>query len=299
MAVGHLNADHGNFVRNGGDAHARGPQRQRDVIRQIGDFGKLDPLIQHKFVPGDGGAVDHLARRGLHAEALQRLAKAAGVVPQLGSRLRKVAAAVFIQQRDGRELIGPFPGGQGVLDLGRDLGGGGGHLLGGGAGFFSRGHGRGGRNRSGRGRKDRRHSGRSHRFRQGNRLRYRHGDWSRDLHRLGLRLGGLCRLLRQKLVGSELLIGFLAEKAVEQAGLFLRRGPLFAIQRNVDCAARSASLPRPFGGNGRDRPGRRLRLRLVPEAAAALFHQALGCDAQGGHQHDKEAHRKHYNRCRS
>ena len=39
------------------------------AIRQIGDFGEFDALFQYKLVPGDGGAVDNIARGSIHAKA--------------------------------------------------------------------------------------------------------------------------------------------------------------------------------------------------------------------------------------
>ncbi|CAN4031599.1 MobL relaxases, partial [Dysosmobacter welbionis] len=41
LLVGHLDAHHGDLVRNGGDPHAGGPQGQGDIIRQVGDLAEL------------------------------------------------------------------------------------------------------------------------------------------------------------------------------------------------------------------------------------------------------------------
>ncbi|MPM39736.1 hypothetical protein SDC9_86370 [bioreactor metagenome] len=266
VLVGHLDAHHGDFIGDGRDADAGGPQRQRNIVRQIGDLGELHTLVQHKFIPGNGGSVNHLPRRGLHAEALQRLAEAAGVVPKLGPGLRKIAARVFVQQSDGGELIVAFAGRHRVRNLGRDLGGGSGNLDCGGFGLLHRsrhrdrrGHGR----RCGHGRRG------NHRRGHGERLR-------RNSRRSGLdRLrSGLCRFLRQKLVRRDLLVGFLAEKALEQAGLLLRIRSLFAIQRDINdgaCLVPAAGRDRRNGGRG---ARGLLRLRLVPDTIAVSFRQS-------------------------
>ena len=98
----------------------------------------------------------------------------------------------------------------------------------------------------------------------------------RNNRRSGLdRLRGvLCRLLRQKLVRCDLLVGFLAEKALEQTGLPLRLEPLFAVQRDVYDRARLAPAAGRFGGNGRRGARSFLRLRLVPDTVAVSFRQS-------------------------
>ena len=63
------------------------PRARGDVVRQIRDLGELHALVQGELVPGDGGAVDHIAGGGVHAEAGEGLRQTAGVVPQLRAGL--------------------------------------------------------------------------------------------------------------------------------------------------------------------------------------------------------------------
>ena len=62
----------------GGNSDAGGAQGQGDIIRQIGELGKLDALLQHKLIPGYGGPWT-TSPGGLHAEAHQSFRQAAGV----------------------------------------------------------------------------------------------------------------------------------------------------------------------------------------------------------------------------
>ena len=117
--VGNLNAHHGDFIGHGGNADAAGSQRQRNIILQIGDFGELDPLIQRKFVPGDGGAVDHVPGLGIHAEAGQGLRQTAGVVPQLCPGGHVVFALAFMQQADRGITVFRLSGGHVFRDFRR------------------------------------------------------------------------------------------------------------------------------------------------------------------------------------
>ena len=226
LLVGHLNPHHGNFIGDGGNAHAGGAQRQSNIVRQIGNFRELHALIQHKFIPGDGGAVDHVAGLCLHTKAGQGVRQTAGVVPQLGTRLPVVLHAVFPQQRDGGILVHVLPGGHFLLDFRHDGGSGGLHLPCDGGFLFARlrrlrlrngGGRRGGGNHRGHW-GHRRHRDGLHRSRRG-----------RDGRRAG---GGRFRPLCQHLVRGLLLVRFVAEKAGDAPGRRLRRKGR-AVQRNV------------------------------------------------------------------
>ena len=119
-----LDAHHGNFIGDGGDANAAGAQCQRNVIGEVGDLGQLHPLLQRELIAGDAGAVDHGAGVGVHAEALKGLCQALGVTPQLSPHLRIVVGGILIQKRDGGILVC-------LLRLGQLLLHRSGHLLGG------------------------------------------------------------------------------------------------------------------------------------------------------------------------
>ena len=125
--VGHLDAHHGDLLRDGGDAHAAGPQGQGDVVGQVGDLAELHPLVQDELVAGDGGSPDHVAAGGVHAEAAEGVRQALGVGPQLRPRLDVVVLPVLVQQGDGREVVGLLHR-HAAGDLGGHLGGGGLHL---------------------------------------------------------------------------------------------------------------------------------------------------------------------------
>ena len=58
--VGHLDAHRRDLVRDGGDAHAGGPQRQGNVVGKVGELVEPDALIQLHLVPGDRGAAGHV-----------------------------------------------------------------------------------------------------------------------------------------------------------------------------------------------------------------------------------------------
>ena len=128
-AVGHLDAHGGDLVWHRGDADTAGAQRQSDVVLQVGDLTELDALVQGKLIAGDAGAVDDLAGLGVHAEGAEGIRQASGVVAQLGAHLGVVAAAVLLQQGDGRVTVGDLALRQLLLDGVADLLGGGLHLL--------------------------------------------------------------------------------------------------------------------------------------------------------------------------
>lgn len=100
-----LDAHHGNFIGDGGDANAAGAQCQRNIIREVGDLGQLHPLLQRKFIAGNAGAVNHGTGVGVHTEALKGLCQALGVAPQLSPHLRIVVGGILIQKRDGGILV--------------------------------------------------------------------------------------------------------------------------------------------------------------------------------------------------
>ena len=128
-AVGDLDAHGGYLVGHRGDADAAGTQRQGDIVLEVRDLTELDALVQGELVAGDGGAMDDLAGAGVHAEGAQGVRQALGVVPQLGAHLGVVAAAVLLQQGDGRVAVSLLPLGQLLLDGIADLLGGALHLL--------------------------------------------------------------------------------------------------------------------------------------------------------------------------
>ncbi len=103
--VGHLDAHHGDLVRNRRDPDAACPQGQSDVVRQIGHLVQLHALLQRKFVPGNGWSADHVPRRGVHAEAAQGVRQPLGVDPQLRACFDVVVAGVHIQQVYGRIVV--------------------------------------------------------------------------------------------------------------------------------------------------------------------------------------------------
>lgn len=80
----------------------RRAEREGDVVGKVRDLGELHALIERKFIACDAGAAHHVARAGVHAEALERFGKAAGVVAQL--RAHHGARAALVEQCDGRKV---------------------------------------------------------------------------------------------------------------------------------------------------------------------------------------------------
>ena len=102
--VRHLDADHGDLVRDGRDAHARRAERQRDVVRQIRDLRELDAALQLQLIPRDRRAACDVDDVRLDAERLQRIAQPLRILPHfLGAVVRLTAPG--LQKVDGRELI--------------------------------------------------------------------------------------------------------------------------------------------------------------------------------------------------
>ena len=254
LLVGHLDAHHGDLVRNGGDPHAGGPQGQGDIIRQVGDLAELHALVQHELIPGDGGAVDHVSGGGVHTEAGEGLRQAAGVVPQLCAGLSIVFLPALLQQGNGGELIGVRILRQLLLNLRGHRCRSGGYLLG--HGLLPRRRGRRGGRRRGGG------------LRNGH--LFRHGRRGGSGLGAGRRRRRFQRRLLRLLVGEHLvrrlhLVGLMPEEAGKPAGLFLRLcGRLLAVQGNVDGGPALALSP-PLGRLRRSDVdgGRRLRLLLV------------------------------------
>ena len=119
--VRHLDADDGDLVGNGGDAHAACAERKGNIVLQVGDLRELHALAEREFVARDRRAAHHIARLSVHAEARERLRQAAGVVAQLRACFGSVRYAALFQQRDGRILIGGRLGLIAGLDLARDF----------------------------------------------------------------------------------------------------------------------------------------------------------------------------------
>ena len=115
--VGDLDANNGNLIRHSGDTHAAGSQRQRDIVLQVCDFGELHTLIQRELIPRDRGAVNHIARLGVHAEAGQSLRQPAGIVPQFRSCRNVVFSLIFPQQAHRRIAVLRFAPGHILRNL--------------------------------------------------------------------------------------------------------------------------------------------------------------------------------------
>ncbi len=313
LLVGHLNAHHGNFVGNGGDAHAGGPQGQGDVVRQVGDFGELDPLFQDKLVPGDGGTVDHIAGGGVHAEAGQGFRQTAGVVSKLRPGLHMVLLLVHPQQVHRGIQISAVFGGQFFFNLRGHGGGLGRHLLGrlglaaAGEGF-RRGEGFLRLNRSGfhlrgdgfrtngfccgfQGFRYCRGSGGGNGFRY--RCGGRHGNGRtgpfRFWFRNGLRFRRRGRLGLEHLVRRGLGVGLVAEETGEFPGLFRLGGTFLTIQGDVDLGfgtGRSPALGRVCRGDPDGGLGLLLILRTRPLPVGKRRQgQPQGHEEQGHEQH--------------
>ena len=128
--VRHLDADDGDLVRNRRDAHAARAEREGDVVGEIRNLAELHTLIERELIARDARAVDDLARLRIHAEALERLGKAARVAAQLRAHLGVVLRVVLVEQRDGRIAVFVLRLCQLVLNGAADLLGGGLHIRG-------------------------------------------------------------------------------------------------------------------------------------------------------------------------
>ena len=106
-------------------------------------------------------------------------------------------------------------------------------------------------------------------------------------------MGGiLCRLLCQKLIRRDLLVGFLAKKAFQQARLLFRCRSFLAIQRNINHSARLSPTARRFGRNGGNRARGLFRFRLIPGTIAVLLGKVAGRDMKRDHNQHKNQHHK-------
>ena len=107
--VGHLDAHHGDLVRDGGDAHAGGPQGQGDVVRQIGQLVQPDALVQLQLVPGHRGAPGHVDDVGVDAEGVDGVVQPLPVGVELHQGLPADVSRSLLQQGEGGILIGRAP----------------------------------------------------------------------------------------------------------------------------------------------------------------------------------------------
>ena len=120
--VRHLDADGGNFVRDGRDAHVLHAERERKVAGKVRDLVELHARLQLEIVARDRGAARHVADGRVDAEAGQGGVEPVAVEADLLRRVRLVLLP-GAQERHRRELIGRVVG---VLAL--DSGGDGGRL---------------------------------------------------------------------------------------------------------------------------------------------------------------------------
>ena len=93
--VRHLDADDGDLVGNGGDAHAACAERKGNIVLQVGDLRELHALAEREFVARDRRAAHHIARLSVHAEARERLRQAAGVVARSAPASAAFVTALF------------------------------------------------------------------------------------------------------------------------------------------------------------------------------------------------------------
>ena len=103
-AVRHLNADHGDFLRNCRDADARRAKRQRNIVCQIGHFRQLHAPVQLQLIARDGRTPCDVDDCRLDAEGLERIAQPLGVLPHFLGAVVRLSGA-FLQQLHGRILI--------------------------------------------------------------------------------------------------------------------------------------------------------------------------------------------------
>ena len=128
--VRHLDANHGNFSRNGGDADAGRAQTQGNIIGAAGDFIQPDALVKLHLVAGNAGAAGDVDDVGVDIEAGEGLIEAAGIFPHFLRAVRPGTHRAF-QQIQRREAVIRLLHPLGLGDLRGDLPGRLGGVLGG------------------------------------------------------------------------------------------------------------------------------------------------------------------------
>ena len=104
--VGHLDAHHGDLVRDGGDANAGSPQGQGDIVSQVGQLVKPHPLVQLHLVPGHRWAAGHIGDGSIDAEGPDGVGQAGLIGLELAGHVGARHACPLVQQRNRRILVG-------------------------------------------------------------------------------------------------------------------------------------------------------------------------------------------------
>ena len=104
IAVGHLNAHHGDFSGDSGDTNAGGTQAQRDIIGAAGQLIQANAFVQLHFVSGHTGAAGHIDDVRINIEASQGFIQAAGILPHFFGAVCTGTGRAF-QQINGWETI--------------------------------------------------------------------------------------------------------------------------------------------------------------------------------------------------
>ena len=106
LVVGHLHRDRAAARDRSDDPHARGLERQREIVGEVDDLCDLHPGRRLELVRGDDRPRAHLHDAPVDLEVGQLASQDLGVVLQLLARRLELGARRRLQQADGRQLEG-------------------------------------------------------------------------------------------------------------------------------------------------------------------------------------------------